>query len=97
MYLLENMQQCRLECRIWGECTHYTNGMSQQCLVMISISKQEKHYINKNFFIGFIALSCIHVICIKIKSNDELYEIKCVSTEFLTSLAIHEYIYLIKI
>ena len=28
MYIVRNMQQCTLECRIWGESAHYTNGMS---------------------------------------------------------------------
>ena len=51
MYLVRNMQQCTLECRIWGESAHLKeyNGMSQHCPLMICNSKQEKHYINNNF------------------------------------------------
>ena len=27
MYIVRNMLQCTLECRIWGESAHYTKGM----------------------------------------------------------------------
>ena len=44
---------------------------------MIPNSKQEKHYINNNnFFIGLIALSCIHEISFTLKSNNEHLKIR---------------------
>ena len=45
---------------------------------MIPNSKQENIILitNFDFFIGFIAVSCIHKISFKLKSKHEHYEIK---------------------
>ena len=34
MYIVRNMQQCTLECRIWGESAHYTNGMQWNVITL---------------------------------------------------------------
>ena len=34
MYIVRNMQQCTLECGIWGESTHYTKRMQWNVITL---------------------------------------------------------------